>query len=1348
MIKLHTIYPKYLLVVSFLFVTELVYSIYFKHISMEDGLSHFSVKSIYQDIHGRMWFGTNEGLTIYDGSQMKVFKPSSQLEDETLTGSLNGNQITSITGDKEGNVFFLADKSLMRYDIKKQRFGKIGAGNASALTSSDGEIWCAFDDSVFVYDPVMEELKFSLKTNKLSVKSLFISDEKQLWIGTQNGLYRVEGKQNIRLVVPDVKVYRIFQNSRKEIWISSLSHGLYRILTDGTFYSVPYNPGSTIGMSSNQVRELIEDNSGNMWFGTFDGLQKYNPFTGEFSLYKSDILPGSLSHSSVYALCKDNQGMIWVGTYFGGVNYFNPEKDLFSFYPNNPGRTDCLSFPLVGNMTEDRNGNLWICTEGGGLNFLDRKTKKFRYYQASDKPNTLLHNNLKSICYDKKRHCLYIGTHTGGLSRFDIQTQTFRNYLRENNSGKTVPGAIINKVMCYDDKLIVSAGNGTFIMNLKTGIFERIGKGITCSTFDIDSYGYIWMVRGADILCINLKDQKDRKSFPFNKYGIRFSITRIFASSDGFVYMSTFGAGIYRLNKKDSTIINYTAEKNQLLSNYCYNITESSTGNLLITNDKDIMLFNPATQSVKSIQLGMGIPLVAMVENCGVYVCENHEIFVGGINGLVSFREEVVEEQSSGYKLYFTDMFVDNKLVYPDDKTHILKSSLPLTQKIELNYTQNNLMFKFAVSNYIDIQKSNRYEYKLEGFDKEWMLTSNFALNYTNLNPGKYILKVRELKLYTGDIPKASSLDIVIYSPWYNTIWAWLLYLLCSSLLIYFVWKNKKARLILAMSLREEKREKERIEKLNQAKLRFFTNISHEFRTPLTLILSHIDILLQSNSLSPGVYNKMQKIYKHAYRMKNLITELLDFRKFDQEEITLHVAGQDLVLFLKDIYLSFSDYAAQHSISYHFGHDADKITCWFDARQMQKVFFNLLSNAFKYTPEGGNIELVIIEEDLQIVIKVIDNGIGLSSTDKERIFDRFYQAENGETVVANPGTGIGLALTKSIVLLHQAEISVESQLGYGSIFIVTLKKGQQHFIVGQHIVISEKQPEPMLNTDSLPDPEFMEQLPEIPDGISSEQQESPRYTILLVEDNEELMQILIALFLPFYTVISAFNGEEGLEKVADENPDLIVSDVMMPVMNGTEMCLRIKNNINLCHIPVVLLSALNSEEQNMEGLRCGADDYIGKPFNAKVLLLRCNNLIRNRLFMQSKLTRQDNFDVNLLATNSLDKEFLARIVQLIEQNIQDSNLDVNYLAREMALGRSSFFTKFKAMTGLTPSKFIQDYRLKKATELLISYPNMQISEISDMLAFNTPHYFGKCFKAQFNVSPAEYRKDRLSGRED
>ena len=412
---------------------------------------------------------------------------------------------------------------------------------------------------------------------------------------------------------------------------------------------------------------------------------------------------------------------------------------------------------------------------------------------------------------------------------------------------------------------------------------------------------------------------------------------------------------------------------------------------------------------------------------------------------------------------------------------------------------------------------------------------------------------------------------------------------------------------------------------------------------------------------------------------------------------------------------------------------------WFDSNQLQKVFYNLLSNAFKYTKPGGVVDLYISPDENNVHIKVIDTGIGLSSGDVSRIFDRFYQAENGKQLSeANPGTGLGLALSKNIVNLHHGEITVQSQLGYGTIFTITLLKGKAHFENDGNTILLEVPEEPMIKRGSLPDSVLPEEYKEMDTTFPDLKVGS--YKILIVEDNEELLQILNTLFTPFYQVILAGNGEEGLRKTIEEKPDLVVSDVMMPLMSGMEMCMKIKNNIDLCHIPVVLLTALDSVEYNIEGFQQGADDYVSKPFHARVLLMRCNNLIRNRLLLKSRLTQQGDFDVQLLASTSLDQKLLNRIVEIIDEHMGDQDFDVNILARELNMGRSSFFAKMKNLTGMTPSEFIQNQRIKRAAVLLQERPDMLVSEISDQLGFVSTIYFSRCFKTKFGVSPAQFRK--------
>lgn len=638
-----------------------------------------------------------------------------------------------------------------------------------------------------------------------------------------------------------------------------------------------------------------------------------------------------------------------------------------------------------------------------------------------------------------------------------------------------------------------------------------------------------------------------------------------------------------------------------------------------------------------------------------------------------------------------------------------------------------------------------QFQYKLDGFDKKWIKTSQTEVHYTNLDPGTYTLRVAAINNssnQSGDITdKEISMQLTISAPWYATWWAFLLYIISFIGCLYYFISSRIAKRTLALSLEKERFEKQQIEQLNQEKLVFFTNVSHEFRTPLTLIISHIDIILQKSSLNPSIYNQILKIRKNAQQMSNLISELLEFRKLEQNHKTLQISQQDITPFLKEIYFSFVDYAHLRNIHYDFQLSETPTLCWFDSQLLEKVFFNLLSNAFKYTPDNGNIIISGRTTDNEVEISISDTGSGIAKNDVSQIFARFFQANNqkpGE--YSSPGTGIGLALSKTIVEKHHGTITVDSTLGKGSTFTVRLPRNADVFQADKNIQLSNQQQESSIVPGSL------DVLPEtdtyLTESVHTENAEEKTHTVLLVEDNEELLQLLTELFSPFYEVICATNGEEGLKQVYEHKIDLIISDIMMPKMSGTEMCLQIKNNIDYCHIPLILLTALNSTEQNIEGLNRGADDYITKPFHAQLLLARANNLIRSRLLMQHQFDKKPISEIDLTCINPLDKDILKRTAESIEQHIDDTEYDIPVLCKEVGIGRSLLYTKFKALTGMTPNNFILNYRLKHAAALLQQYPDIPIAEVSDRCGFSSPVYFSRCFKNQYGCTPQNYRKEK------
>lgn len=679
------------------------------------------------------------------------------------------------------------------------------------------------------------------------------------------------------------------------------------------------------------------------------------------------------------------------------------------------------------------------------------------------------------------------------------------------------------------------------------------------------------------------------------------------------------------------------------------------------------------------------------------------------------------------------------------DETGVLTKAFPYTQKLKLSHNQNNLILSFALPDYEQQLSQKQFQYKLDGFDKKWIKTSQTEVHYTNLDPGTYTLRVAAINNssnQSGDITdKEISMQLTISAPWYATWWAFLLYIISFIGCLYYFISSRIAKRTLALSLEKERFEKQQIEQLNQEKLVFFTNVSHEFRTPLTLIISHIDIILQKSSLNPSIYNQILKIRKNAQQMSNLISELLEFRKLEQNHKTLQISQQDITPFLKEIYFSFVDYAHLRNIHYDFQLSETPTLCWFDSQLLEKVFFNLLSNAFKYTPDNGNIIISGRTTDNEVEISISDTGSGIAKNDVSQIFARFFQANNqkpGE--YSSPGTGIGLALSKTIVEKHHGTITVDSTLGKGSTFTVRLPRNADVFQADKNIQLSNQQQESSIVPGSL------DVLPEtdtyLTESVHTENAEEKTHTVLLVEDNEELLQLLTELFSPFYEVICATNGEEGLKQVYEHKIDLIISDIMMPKMRGTEMCLQIKNNIDYCHIPLILLTALNSTEQNIEGLNRGADDYITKPFHAQLLLARANNLIRSRLLMQHQFDKKPISEIDLTCINPLDKDILKRTAESIEQHIDDTEYDIPVLCKEVGIGRSLLYTKFKALTGMTPNNFILNYRLKHAAALLQQYPDIPIAEVSDRCGFSSPVYFSRCFKNQYGCTPQNYRKEK------
>ena len=702
---------------------------------------------------------------------------------------------------------------------------------------------------------------------------------------------------------------------------------------------------------------------------------------------------------------------------------------------------------------------------------------------------------------------------------------------------------------------------------------------------------------------------------------------------------------------------------------------------------------------------------------------------MGGVKGMISFYEKDLDIPLKPYNIIPVRLWVNGNEVGINDETGILQFSLYDASSITLKSNHSVLSVEFAMTNYITANK-NELVYKLEGFSNEWAQThGQKMITYTNLPAGNYTLIVKAAGANHVYQPECR-LAITVLPPFYKTVWAYLLYAIVVGVILFYLIKAYRDRIRLQESLKYEQQHIQDVEELNQSKLRFFTNISHEFRTPLTIIIGQIEMLLQGQSFSPTAYNKLLNIYKNGLQLRELISELLDFRKQEQGHMKIKVSKHELIDFLYENYLLYVEYAATCNIHLQFDKGEEHLEVWYDSRQLQKVINNLLSNAFKYTPKGGTISLNVYKKGEEAVIEVCDSGTGISPEEIEKIFERFYQVGGDSSNIQ--GTGIGLALSKGIIELHKGRIEVSSHLDKGTTFTIYLKLGKGHFLKEQ--IDTEPVKEEPLSMPAEPQLQLEQQMMD-----EDVQNRIKGAKMLIVEDNTSLREMLAGLFEPYYEVMTASDGEEGLRKAQEVMPDIIISDIMMPKMTGIELCKQIKANFETCHIPVVLLTARTAIEHTIEGLRIGADDYITKPFNVNLLISRCNNLVNSRRVLQEKFGKQPQTQVQMLATNPMDKDLLDRTVAIIEKNLDNSEYSLSDLIKELYISRTNFFTKIKAITGQTPNEFILTIRLKKAAWLLKHEQYLSITEVSDRTGFSSQRYFSRCFKDMYGISPLYYR---------
>lgn len=1314
-----------------------------QHLSIEQGLSHYTVNSIYQDEFGFIWIGTMDGLNRYDGSRIQVFKP-----DPSDSLSIRENNIRMICGDGEGHLFIKGLGSLSEYDMRTNTFRVLREKGVRHVTYDDGQLWVAEGGVLRTYDRERGKFVPRFQFSKAGLDGVNIScfivgrNGDPCICTAKHGFYRVNQAGHIVQHFMVGEANSLFEDKHGNIWIATRTEGLYCIGRNGDMTRYRHDSGNPHSLGHDNVRQVCEDLSGNYWVSTFDGLSRLDPEKGTFTHYRYEFKHTAFNLRSIISMMCDRQGTLWIGSFYEGLCSYNTVYDTYRYYRPSAQTPGLLSSPIVSSVAEDRGGVLWFGTEGGGLNRLDRSRNRFRAY---DCPDGLSSDVIKSLLCDTTQQVLWIASLYHGVDRMDLRTGSIRPL---GNRIEGEPDARVENVVhmtSYGDSLLLATNTGIVVLDKRSSRMTRLPAGFNAShraqvwDMELDNYHNLWFSTSTDLYCYNLRSGIS-KYYAFRDVASRSvnnNMNAILRDSRGRMWFGSSGSGFFLYDPDSDTFRNYGRAQgleNEYVTGLC---EDPGTGMLYIATNDGIARFDPQTERIECYDHRTGFPLTAINEN-SLYVTSDGELFACGLDGMVLVRCSDLRIQPRDYDVFVSGLFIDNRPVHPDphSRSAVLHEEILFQRDIRLGPGHSVIGFELANNDYLNAT-GMQMEYKLEGFDDDFIQAgNNDYVTYTNLNPGRYTFVVRGISENTDGTLPTCRISVRVVPPFYKTSWFILFVIMAVGGVVVYLIHAYTTGIRLRSLLESEKREKTYINQVNQSKLRFFTNIAHEFRTPLTLISGLLEMLLQRNDLRPSVYSQILNIYKNSQRMQRLVNEIIDIRKQEQGYMKLRVCRGNITDFLRETFLSFEEYARHNHIDFNFDAPiSPPLELCYDPVQMEKVVYNLLSNAFKYTRPGNRITLSVEDAGADVIVRVADNGMGIAPEHLPRVFDRFYQDDQLNATVSNQGSGVGLSLAKAIVEMHGGTIEVASTPGERTVFTITLPK-EPHF-PGEYVEVAAREstgPQHYIR-------DYKEGEIDVPAIEASEETRSVK--MLIVEDNDEVREMLSQIFSPVYSITTACNGAEGIERAGEVNPDIILSDIMMPGMSGVEMCSKLKNNLETCHIPIVLLTARTAEEYAVEGLQTGADDYITKPFNVKLLVARCNNLVVGRRRLQQKYLKQPDASVQMLSSNPGDQAILQKAVDLVLEHLDDVDFSIGIFAREMGLSRTYLFTKIKGLTGQSPNEFVSTIRLKQAVVKLTENPKASMVDIAYSLGFSSPSYFIKCFKDMYGKTPNMYRKEMI-----
>lgn len=1316
----------------------------FRVIRMKDGLPGSTVFCTTQDQLGFLWIGTNDGLCRYDGSKFKIYR-----HEPDNINSISDNYVQNLHFDLEGNLWIMTADGLDFLDLKLDQIKRIIAQDAqgSVLDNSPTDIAERSDGTLFIssyysgisykkkdentYKYLTTETKGPSQLNSDYINCLHLFADSLLFIGTwSNGIdvYDIDKNETRSLKeissnkLASERINDVCKGKEKGLWIATTDGISYFDLITHQLVNYSFSSGKFPFLVDHDIVSLYLDNDNFLWIGTRDnGLVVANAAhilgnksSIHFRHYAPTQLDGALSYRTVLNIFNDKYRHMWLGTHGGGLNYAESALSRFNHIKIEPGNPKSITFDNIWGITESSNGEMWFGTDGGGVNVWSPEHGLMRKYETNDYNTSALSDDAVLCAVKDFEGSIWLGTYEGGINRYDSLTQSFRHY--------KFPGHLpVNDVRCLyeDNNQILWAGmnqGGVSKYNRSKDVFESIEK-----------------IQNYDIRAI-LRVQNDLYLGSFGQGLLKYNLvsdslfqyepnpntpTTIFSllkGMDSCIWIGSRDGGLYKFSLNNRVFENFN-ERNGLSNNTVHSILADAKNNLWLSTNKGISRFSPTTREFKSFTWTHGVQTEGFHPGSG-YISNNGTFYFGGIKGVNYFKPEAFDSVEERSNIHFTGLKIFNENVEPNVHK-VIARSIEFNPDIHLNFEHSVITIEFQNVRF-PVSSETFFEYILEGYDKDWNKTEKVnSATYRNLPPGRYTFRVRNYSNTKALKAEEARITIFMAPPWWKTKLAYFFYFGVVILFVIGIFRYRVNQYRIKNKLSYERKLRIEEKKIHEERLVFFTNISHEFRTPLTIISVALEDLSLLRNINLATKRTIDAAVTNSNRLMELINRLLEFRQIEKGVAQLSVSKINLNQYIPDFLQGFREMANHNKINLRLMLPIHSLILWIDIDKFSMILNNLLSNAFKHTIENGNITISVDQEEKYIVLTVKNSGVQIPQSIQNKIFKRYFKADHSTT-----STGIGLALTKSLVELHHGEIEVNSNPDKETQFILRFLKGNQHFLTSQ-LEQTEAAEEENYVVDELP-------------VLENETGNRENQVLLLIDDNVEILELLSSKLKKDFGILKAKNGEEGMELALKYAPDLILSDIMMPGISGIEVCTQLKENPQTSHIPIILLTAKGSEEDEIKGLNTGADDYISKPFKFNVLNARIKTILENRFKVNNyflsdgrgKSVEEDRF-------KKMEIDFLNRIETYILTHCLETDVSVFKLAEELGFSRTTLYRKIKSLTDMSINGFVRSVKLKKSAELIAD--GMNVSEAAYSTGFNDLKYFRESFKKLFGRNPSEFK---------